>query len=155
MTKHLCFAVTALALSLAGCAGGNVTVNPTLLADGQLADATVAGLVPLLPVKDQGTTTAVLNIISADIAALQGGTMTQTAFATVVRQNITDLEPTLLADLAASPTIQAVAASLTTLAGELLTESAGTAPVAVTASAVPMFDPRPVLREFVATHPAK
>lgn len=150
--NHL-LATTALALSLAGCAGstGTVSINPTLLADGQLIDATLAALVPLLPVKDQATVTTVLNLVSTDIPLLQGGTMTQAAFAQVVQQNITSLEPTLLADLGANPTTQAVVTSLTTLAGELLTESAGTAPVA--AAAVPAFDPRPVLRGFVATHP--
>lgn len=146
-------ATTALALSLTGCATstGTVTINPLLLADGQLIDATLAGLVPLASPAYQGAISTVLGIVSGDITALQGGTMTQAAFGKEVEQNVLGLEPGALAALKVDPKTQAVITSLTTLAGELLTESAGTAPVA--ASAVPAFDPRPVLRGFVATHP--
>lgn len=146
-------ATTALALSLAGCSAGTgtVTVNPLLLADGQLIAATLAGLVPLAPPASQGAISTVLGIVSGDITALQGGTMTQAAFGKEVEQNVLGLEPAALAALKVNPATQAVITSLTTLAGELLTESAGITPVA--ASAVPAFDPRSVLNAFVATHP--
>jgi hypothetical protein len=150
MKRHIraTFIATALVLSAYATADAGSPTTLILGVDGQLAALTLASFVPLLPIQDQGAVSASVTAIEGAVTAYQGGATTSATFVNSVKQEVTNVEPILVADLKSNEDAEFFVKALRTLVGELVTTDTGI-PAATTLRA----NSRQFLRAWIANHP--
>jgi hypothetical protein len=143
----------AAALLLASC---STPVNPTLIADGQLAVATlstidtIAGNIPGVPASVTGLIGVALTGIQAGLTDLQSGAQTPASVAALIQTEIKTVAKPVATDLKANATIQNGLTLLSNLAPVIAADVGPVPTVNVTAEAAPHADPRAALAAWNA-----